>query len=118
MIEAETAKYLERINFDGAITDSSSLRVYYQYPLPGDNYDQGLPVDLWVSAKDPKELQTLVKDLDRQYRNYSENDSIAAAKYQEELGGNPVKPNTDSDAPVPTTPTTDMPEQPDGISID
>src|SRR5690606_1770768 len=79
-----------RINFDGATTDSSALKVYYQYPLPGDNYDQGLPVDLWVSAKNPVELQNAVKDLDRQYRNYSENDSIAAAKYQEELGGNTV----------------------------
>src|SRR5690606_26610384 len=107
-----------RINFDGATTDSSALRVYYQYPLPGDNYDQGLPVDLWVSAKNPAELQNAVKDLDRQYRNYSENDSIAAAKYQEELGGNTVNSNTDSDAPVPTVPGTTMPEQPDGISID
>src|SRR5690606_555354 len=102
-----------RINFDGATTDSSALKVYYQYPLPGDNYDQGLPVDLWVSAKNPVELQNAVKDLDRQYRNYSENDSIAAAKYQEELGGNTVNSNTDSDAPA--VPGTTMPEQPDGI---
>lgn len=107
-----------RINFDGATADSSALKVYYQYPLPGDNYDQGLPVDLWVSAKSPQELQMAVKDLDRQYRNYSENDSIAAAKYREELDGNTVKPNPGSDAPVPATSGTDMPEQPDGISID
>src|SRR5690606_41441674 len=44
-----------RLNVEGAVTDSSLLRIFYQYPLPGDNYDQGLPVDLWVSEKDPRD---------------------------------------------------------------
>lgn len=74
-----------RLNIDSLTQDSSVLKVYYQYPLPGDNYDQGLPVDLWLSAKDPKRLGGTVKELDRQYRNFGDNDSIAAAKYAEEL---------------------------------
>lgn len=106
-----------RINYEGAVSDSAQLRVYYQYPLPGDNYDQGLPVDLWVSAKGPKELQNLVKDLDRQYRNFSENDSIAAARYAEELrlqGGDAKE----SGAVVPPSKKNDPPPQPDGVEID
>lgn len=109
-----------RISFEGAVADSALLRVYYQYPLPGDNYDQGLPVDLWVSAKDPKDLKNLVKDLDLQYRNFSENDSIAAAKYAEELGGKNSNSNSGNqgNSPVPATPKNDPPPQPDGVQID
>jgi len=109
-----------RVNYEGTVSDSALLRVYYQYPLRGDNYDQGLPVDLWVSAKEPKELQNLVKDLDRQYRNFSENDSIAAAKYAEELGGRGNSSNTKNqgNSPVPVTPKNDPPPQPDGVQID
>ncbi len=107
-----------RISYESESSDSSMLRVYYQYPLRGDNYDQGLPVDLWVSAKEPKELQNLVKDLDRQYRNFSDNDSIAAAKYAEELGGKSPNSSNQENSPVPVTPQNDMPPQPDGVQID
>lgn len=106
-----------RINYEGVVSDSAQLRVYYQYPLPGDNYDQGLPVDLWVSAKDPKDLQNLVKDLDRQYRNFSGNDSIAAAKYAEELRLQNDNP-TESGAVIPPSKKNDPPPQPDGVQID
>lgn len=108
-----------RLNVDGVVTDSALLRIYYQYPLPGDNYDQGLPVDLWVSEKNPRDLAAVVKVLDKQYRNF-DNDSIAAAQYAEELrlekktiddsGSKTGKPQT---PPVKPTET-----QPDGVQID
>ena len=106
-----------RITYDGVVSDSASLHVYYQYPLRGDNYDQGLPVDLWVSAKGVGELQNLIKDLDRQYRNFSDNDSIAAAKYAEELGGKSTTSTHQGNAPVPPK-NNNMPPQPDGVQID
>lgn len=74
-----------RLNVEGPIVDSSELKVFYQYPLPNDNYDQGLPVDLWLSAKDFKSLENIIKDLNRQYRNFGENDSLAIETYRSEL---------------------------------
>lgn len=104
-----------RVNYDDSVSDSASLRVYYQYPIAGDNYDQGLPVDLWVSVKEPKDLQNMVRDLNRQYRNFSENDSIEAAKYAEQLG----KDTEGSSRGIsPVTPQNEMPPQPDGVQID
>lgn len=107
-----------RLNVDGIVTDSALLRIYYQYPLPGDNYDQGLPVDLWVSEKEPKDLAGVVKELDRQYRNFGDNDSIAAAKYAEELRLKDREleksNNTSNESAVPK-PTK---EQPEGVEID
>ena len=108
-----------RLNVDGIVSDSALLRIYYQYPLPGDNYDQGLPVDLWVSEKDPRDLAAVVRVLDKQYRNY-DNDSIAAAQYAEELRlqeKSIEKP--DSDTGKPQTPPAKPTEiQPDGVEID
>lgn len=94
-----------RIAFQGAVTDSLKLKVFYQYPIQGDNYDQGLPVDLWVSEMEPKDLHNFVKDLDRQYRNYSDNDSISAAKYAEELQRAGTRDNTNQNAKEPVIPT-------------
>lgn len=109
-----------RISVQGAVTDSSKLRIFYQYPIQGDNYDQGLPVDLWVSEMEPADLQNFVKDLDRQYRNYSDNDSIAAAKYQEELNraGTRETSNQNLKDPVPPNPNKQPEKQPDGIEIE
>lgn len=108
-----------RINVDGIVSDSALLRIYYQYPLPGDNYDQGLPVDLWVSEKDPKDLQSVVRVLDKQYRNF-ENDSIAAAQYADDLRlkEKSVEQST-SDAGTPQAPPVKPTEaQPEGVEID
>lgn len=102
------------LNVDGAVTDSASLKVYYQYPLPGDNYDQGLPVDLWLTSRDPKELEAKVKELDRQYRNFGENDSLATKSYEQDLK---IKQKE-----VPTTPQEqpkELPkEKPQGVEFD
>lgn len=108
-----------RINVDGVVTDSALLKIYYQYPLPGDNYDQGLPVDLWVSEKDPRDLAAVVRVLDKQYRNY-DNDSIAAAQYAEELRLQEKSiEKTGSDTGTPQAPPVKPTEtQPDGVEID
>lgn len=108
-----------RISVQGGVTDSSKLRIFYQYPIQGDNYDQGLPVDLWASEMEPSDLQSFVKDLDRQYRNYSDNDSISAAKYAEELNRAGTKQNTTpiKDQSVPD-PSKQPAKQPEGVEIE
>lgn len=107
-----------RLTVQGAVTDSLKLKIFYQYPLQGDNYDQGLPVDLWVSEMDPKDLQNFVKDLDRQYRNYSDNDSISASMYQKDLGEAGTKQNTTTKDPTVPDPTKQPQKQPDGVEIE
>lgn len=74
-----------RINIEGTVTDSSKLIVFYQYPLPEDNYDQGLPIDLWLSQKSAAELKDNIKALNIQFRNYGHNDSLSIAKFEEEF---------------------------------
>lgn len=98
-----------RINVEGNFKDSSTLIVFYQYPLADDNYDQGLPIDLWVSEKSPSELRQKIRDLDIQFRNYGPNDSIAISKYEENLNKKgikediPVKKENNSKLPVKTS---------------
>lgn len=108
-----------RLNVDGMVSDSSLLRIYYQYPLPGDNYDQGLPVDLWVSEKDPRDLASVVKVLDKQYRNF-DNDSIAAAKYAEELRmqEKTIEKSGTNSGTLPTPPDNQPAKQPEGVEIE
>lgn len=74
-----------RLTVEGFVVDSSELKVFYQYPLPNDNYDQGLPVDLWLSSRDIKSLENIIKDLNLQYRNFGDNDSLALEIYRDEL---------------------------------
>lgn len=72
-----------RLVIDGNVSDSSSLRVYYQYPLPGDNYDQGLPVDLWLTTRSIRDLESKIKELNQQYRNFESNDSLSIQAFEE-----------------------------------
>jgi len=108
-----------RVTYQGSVTDSLKLRVFYQYPLEGDNYDQGLPVDLWVSEMDTQNLRDLIKELDKQYRNYSENDSIAAAKYEEQLrrAGTNQNNNQEAHTPVIPDPEKQPQKQPEGVQF-
>lgn len=109
-----------QLNTEGSVTDSSLLRIFYQYPLPGDNYDQGLPVDLWLSEKDPRELAPRVKELDRQYRNF-DNDSIAIERYAEELRLRDREMQDNEETSSPETPevTPNQPiQKPEGVEID
>lgn len=106
-----------RLTIHGAVTDSANLKVYYQYPIKGDNYDQGLPVDIWLTEKPLSELHAIIKDLDRQYRNVVENDSTAINVYKEKLGNRvEEKPETNSNTQkIPTKPEV---KQPEGVEFD
>ncbi len=126
------------LNVQGIVTDSSQLKVFYQYPIADDYYDQGLPVDLWVTQGLPvseddtpaqkerkirqsRELSEIIKNLDRQFKNYGSNDSIAAAKYAEELGTKrsemviPTEADGQTATPEQVPATTDIPK---GMEID
>lgn len=81
-----------RITVEGKVLDSATLQVFYQYPIAGDNYDQGLPVDLWLTTEDPQELKSLIRELDKQYRNFGANDSMAVEVYNEEFHLNDNQP--------------------------
>lgn len=105
-----------RVTVQGTVTDSLKLKVFYQYPLRGDNYDQGLPVDLWVSEMEAADLQSFVKDLDRQYKNYSDNDSIAAAMYEKDLREMETKPAPKNES-IPD-PSKEPQKQPEGVEIE
>ena len=107
-----------RLLFEGPVTDSSKLIVFYQYPLSGDNYDQGLPVDLWLSEKSEKDLRLTVKDLDLQFRNFGENDSLAAAKYMEEFKLTPKEENEQMQKEPDFEPSSKPVEKPQGMEID
>lgn len=110
-----------RLVVEESVSDSSVLRVFYQYPIAGDNYDQGLPVDLWLSSRSPAELAMRVKDLDRQYRNDLK-DSAAIAEYERQLQ---LKDRTElSTDNTPSVRESQLPpknvpqEQPEGVQID
>lgn len=111
---------LGQVIVQGVVSDSLKLKVFYQYPLAGDNYDQGLPVDLWVSELETQNLRDLIKELDKQYRNFSENDSIAAAKYEEELrrAGTPLPKKQNENTPEIPNPQKQPQKQPDGVQFD
>jgi beta-lactam-binding protein with PASTA domain len=110
-----------RLTIDGSVSDSGLLRVFYQYPIAGDNYDQGLPVDLWLSEKSPADLAAKVKDLDRQYRNDLK-DSAAIAEYERQLQVEKRKeltteqPQAEPKTPIP--PKNVPQNQPEGVQID
>lgn len=110
-----------RLTVEDGVVDSAMMRVFYQYPLPGDNYDQGLPVDLWLSNRDINELKPRIRELDIQYRNFGPNDSLALSKMEKEMNirkGDEGAPNT-----KPKESTRDLPkdlptEQPKGMEVD
>lgn len=111
---------LGRITVEGGVSDSSLLSVFYQYPLAGDNYDQGLPVDIWLSEKSPKDLSGMIKQLDLQYRNFGENDSIAISNMEREMNTRQTDGvSTSKPKQIPVQSSQDLPkEQPKGVQID
>ena len=110
-----------RLTIEGPVTDSSLLRIFYQYPIAGDNYDQGLPVDLWLSEKSPGELGGMVKNLDRQFRNDLK-DSAAIAEYEKELNvkaREEINPKTTTVEENPSLPPKNQnQQQPEVVEID
>lgn len=82
---------LGQIKFIGNSQDTIGARVVYQFPFSGDAYDQGQPIDVWLSNKTMSEIKDQLKSLDREYKKFDE-DSIQGTKYLELLNKNNPQP--------------------------
>lgn len=68
---------LGQIYYLGGTRDTIGARVVYQDPPPNDNYDEGLPVSLWLSKKPTSQLRKEIDSLDLVYRRkLDEKDSL------------------------------------------
>ncbi|ADX67229.1 MULTISPECIES: PASTA domain-containing protein [Weeksella] len=110
---------LGQVRFLGGGNDTIAARVVYQFPLSRDRYDQGLPVDIWLSDKTSTEISAEIKMLDRQFKNFIE-DTITGSKVNEYIersqGTTPAEPTP----PVPQPKPQDQlpPKKPEGIEIE
>lgn len=63
-----------QIKFIGSGNDTINARVVYQFPFSTDTYDQGQPIDIWLSTQTRDQIRTQLKELDVQYKNFSNDD--------------------------------------------
>jgi len=91
-----------QIKYIGSSQDTIGARVVYQFPFNGDAYDQGQPIDIWLSNKTMSELKDQIKMLDREYKKFDE-DTIQGSKYLDLLNKNNPQPkeeiNVEQSAP-------------------
>ncbi|MDM1297895.1 PASTA domain-containing protein [Empedobacter falsenii] len=71
-----------QIKFIGASHDTINARVVYQFPFATDTYDQGQPIDIWLSTEPRDKIRTQLKELDIQYKNFGE-DTISGSQYKD-----------------------------------
>ncbi len=71
-----------QIKFIGASQDTINARVVYQFPFATDTYDQGQPIDIWLSTEPREKIRTQLKELDIQYKNFGE-DTISGSQYRD-----------------------------------
>ena len=71
-----------QIKFIGASHDTINARVVYQFPFATDTYDQGQPIDIWLSTEPRDKIRTQLKELDIQYKNFGE-DTISGSQYRD-----------------------------------
>lgn len=71
-----------QIKFIGASNDTINARVVYQFPFATDTYDQGQPIDIWLSTEPREKIRTQLKELDIQYKNFGE-DTISGSQYRD-----------------------------------
>ncbi|MDR1877700.1 MAG: PASTA domain-containing protein [Flavobacteriaceae bacterium] len=82
-LDEETAKKIisENLFSSGSVIyddpdDKENTRVYYQVPAPSYVYDQGQPIDLYLSSKPLEQLRDKIQNLDATFnRQYTEEDS-------------------------------------------
>ena len=81
-----------QIKFIGGSHDTINARVVYQFPFATDTYDQGQPIDLWLSTEPREQIRAQLRELDVQYKNYgdntdsdSQNRDIITQKVEEQL---------------------------------
>ena len=83
---------LGQIKFIGGGNDTIGARVVYQFPFNGDAYDQGQPIDIWLSNKSMNEIRDQLKMLDREYKKFDE-DTIQGSRYKDLLDSRLPQPN-------------------------
>lgn len=85
---------LGQIKFIGSSQDTIGARVVYQFPFGGDAYDQGQPIDIWLSNKTMSEIKNQLKMLDREYKKFDE-DTIQGNQYLDMLNKNNPQPKVE-----------------------
>lgn len=73
-----------QIKFIGGSNDTINARVVYQFPFATDTYDQGQPIDIWLSTEPREAIRAQLKELDVQYKNFGE-DTISGSQYRDIL---------------------------------
>lgn len=105
-----------QIQFLGGGNDTISGRIVYQFPLTKDRYDQGLPVDIWISTKNSAEIANEIRALDREYKNFKD-DTISAGQVLDYIENNQIQRPVEQIV-VPKTEAPKPIEQPEGIEIE
>lgn len=95
---------LGQLKYIGSSQDTVGARVVYQFPFNGDAYDQGQPIDLWLSNKSMSEIKDQLKMLDREYKKFDE-DTIQGSRYLDILNKNNPQPKVEEQR-VETAPQT------------
>ncbi len=111
---------LGQIKFIGNSKDTIGARVVYQFPFTNEPYDQGQPIDIWLSNKSMAEIKDHLKMLDREYKKFDE-DTIQGDQYLKQINKNNPTINVEERVIEETT-TTVRPEAPkvveEGIIIE
>ena len=71
-----------QVKFIGTSTDTINARVVYQFTFATDTYDQGQPIDIWLSTEPRDKIRTQLRELDIQYKNFGE-DTISGSQYRD-----------------------------------
>jgi beta-lactam-binding protein with PASTA domain len=74
-----------QIKFIGASHDTINARVVYQFPFATDTYDQGQPIDIWLSTEPRDKIRTQLKELDVQYKNFGQYRDIITQKAEQQI---------------------------------
>ncbi|WP_291062408.1 MULTISPECIES: PASTA domain-containing protein [unclassified Empedobacter] len=112
-----------QIKFIGASHDTINARVVYQFPFATDTYDQGQPIDIWLSTEPRDKIRTQLKELDVQYKNFGE-DTISGSQYRDIITQKAEKQIKDMQQQQQNNPTTEQlkptetPKAPEEIIIE
>ena len=98
-----------QIKFIGASHDTINARVVYQFPFATDTYDQGQPIDIWLSTEPRDKIRTQLKELDVQYKNFGE-DTISGSQYRDIITQKAEKQIKDMQQQQQNNPTTEQPK--------
>ncbi|MEG0695879.1 MAG: PASTA domain-containing protein [Algoriella sp.] len=110
-----------QIKFIGSSTDTINARVVYQFPFATDTYDQGQPIDIWLSIEPREKIRAQLKELDVQYKNFGE-DTISGSQYKDIVTQKAEEQIKDlQQQTAPTTeqkPTTEAPKTAEEVIIE